>query len=140
MRNKGYFKSFQQGHLEQDEGSILYYVIQCKAVVKQLRLIVVPIKFRQVVISYFYGSLLDVHIHEKSTLFSTTERFWWSKVNKEVDPFIRGCEYISNWSTHDIMRHRRFFTQLIIILNLMWYSWTSGNKVTYQIDVYLKIL
>ena len=59
------------------------------AKVRQLRLIVVPFKFRQVVMSTCHVSTLAGHSHEQKTLFRILALFWWPMVNREVAQFIR---------------------------------------------------
>ena len=49
FRNKGYVKPFQQGRLDLDKIWISYYDTPLIARVRQLRLRVVPFKFRRVV-------------------------------------------------------------------------------------------
>ena len=51
MRNKGNVKPFQQGRLELNNDMIFYYDTPLKAIVRKIRLIVVPLRFRKVVIS-----------------------------------------------------------------------------------------
>ena len=61
--------------------------------VRQIRLRVVPVKFRLVVMSACHVYLLLGHIHEHKTLFRIMAQFWWPMVNKEVDQFIRACAH-----------------------------------------------
>ena len=70
---------------------VLYHYTPKTARVRQLRLILVPVRFRQVVISSCHVSTLSGHIHKQITLFMILERFWWTMVNKEVDNFITSC-------------------------------------------------
>ena len=70
---------------------ISYYYTPRTARVRQLRLRVVPVKFRRVVMSACHIYPLAGHSHEQRTLFRILERFWWPMVNKEVGKFIREC-------------------------------------------------
>ena len=72
---------------------ISYYGTPRTSRVKQLRLIVFPVKFIQVVISACHVSPLSGHIHEQRTLFRILAMFWWPMVNKEVAQFIRACAH-----------------------------------------------
>ena len=63
LKNKGYVKPFKQGLLDLDNGLISYYDTPCTVRVRQLRPRLVPIKFKQVLISEFHVSLLAGHIH-----------------------------------------------------------------------------
>ena len=61
----------------------------------------VPIKFRQVVMSACHVSPLSGHSHEKRTLLQILEQFWWPMVNKEVAQFIRAwahCRLVNSCS------------------------------------------
>ena len=51
LRNKGCVKPFQQGHMELENGLISYYENPSTSSVRQIKLRVVPVKFRQVVMS-----------------------------------------------------------------------------------------
>ena len=86
-------KPFNQRSLELDNGLIPYYDTPHTSRVRQLRMRVVPIKFRQVVMSACHVSPLEYHRHEQRTLFSILAWFWWTMVNKEVSQFIRSCAH-----------------------------------------------
>ena len=68
---------------------ISYYSTPRTSRVRQLRLRVVPVKFRRVVMSECHVSPLAVHIHEQRTLNRILARFLWEIVNKELSQFIR---------------------------------------------------
>ena len=68
-----------------ENGLISYYETLYTARVRQLRLRVVPVKFRLLVMSSCHVSTLAGHSHAKRTLFRILARFWWPMVNKEVD-------------------------------------------------------
>ena len=74
-----------------DNGLISYYDTPLTARIIQLRLIVVPFKFRQVVMSACHLSLLAGNSHDHRTVFRILARFLWPMVNKEVAQFIRAC-------------------------------------------------
>ena len=91
LSNKGYAKTFHQGCLNLDDGLILYYDTPCTARVRKLRLIVVPIKFIQVVTSSYHVYPLVGQIHDQRTLFRILEQFLWPMFNRELAQFIRSC-------------------------------------------------
>ena len=81
-----------------ENGLISYYNTPRKYWVRQLRLIVVPIKFRRVVNKACLVSLLEGHSHEQRILSSVLARFWWPMVNTEVAQFIRAyahCQLVN---------------------------------------------
>ena len=88
-----YVKPFNQGRLEQDNGLITHYETSRTDRVRKIRLIVVPVKLRQVVMSACHVSPLAGKSHDQIILFSIMERFWWPVVNKDLDQFIRACAY-----------------------------------------------
>ena len=61
--------------------------------VRQQSLMVVPVKFRQVVMLALHVYPLEGHIHEQRNLFRILARFCWPMVNNEVDQFIRVCAH-----------------------------------------------
>ena len=81
FRNKGCVKPFQQVHLNLDNGLISYYDNPRAARVRQLMLRVVPIKFKQLVMSACHVFPFEGHMHEQRTLFRILAQFWWPMVN-----------------------------------------------------------
>ena len=70
---------------------ILYYIIPNTVRFRKLRLIVIPYKFRRVVISSYYVYTIVGHRRKHINLFSILVQFFWQMVNKEVVQFIRSC-------------------------------------------------
>ena len=93
LSNKGYVKPFQQGRMYLINELIYYYDTPHTPRIRQLSLIVVPVKFRQVVISVLHVSLLLVRSHDQRTLFRILARFWCPMVNKELAQFIIDCTH-----------------------------------------------
>ena len=91
LSNKGYAKTFHQGCIYLDDGLILYYDTPCTARARKLRLIVVPIKFIQVVTSSYHVYPLVGQIHDQRTLFRILAQFLWPIFNRELAQFIRSC-------------------------------------------------
>ena len=84
-----------------DNGLISYYDTPCKSRVRELRLIVLPFKFWQVVMYTYHISLLAGHSHEQITISRILARFWLSMVNTEVAQFIRAythCQLVNSFS------------------------------------------
>ena len=77
--------------MDPDNGLISYYDTLCKARVRQPRMRVVPIKVRQVVMSYCHIYPLAGNSHDQRNLLRILAHFWWTMVNKEVEQFIRAC-------------------------------------------------
>ena len=92
----GCAKPFHQGHMDLENSLILYYETPHTARVRKLILVVVPFKFRQVVMSAFHIYMIVGHIHEKRTLFRIIEWFLWKMVNMDLERFIRACAYLQS--------------------------------------------
>ena len=67
--------------MELDNELISYYDTPCRARVRQIRLIVVPVKFIQVVMSACHIYPLAGHSHGHRELFRIMAQFWWPMVN-----------------------------------------------------------
>ena len=93
LRKNGCVKPFQKGHLELGNGSISYYDTLLADRVRKLRLRVVPVKFRQVVMSECHVSPLSGNSYDQETLFIVLARFWWPMENNEVSQLIRACAH-----------------------------------------------
>ena len=115
---------------------ISYYDTLCTSMVRQLRLRVVPVKFRLVVVSECRISPLAGHIHEQIALFRILAHFWWLMVNKEVAQFIRACTYFQlvNSCSHEAQQ-----LLLTVESDTPFYVvfMEFGNQGTYQIGIYL---
>ena len=70
-----------------------YYKTPRTSRVRQLRLRVVPVKFRWVLISVCHVSLLAGQSHEHRTLFRIMAWFWCPMVNKDTAHFITACAH-----------------------------------------------
>ena len=121
----GYFKPFQQRRMELVNGLISYYDTLCISRVRQLRLRVVPVKFRQAVISSCHVSPLAGHSNEKRTLFSILARFWWQMVNNEVFQFIRVCAHCQlvnscSHKAHQLLQTIESDTQFDVVFLDFW--------------------
>ena len=79
--------------MELENGLIYYYDTPRTSRVRQLRMRVVPVKFRQVVMSACHVSPLAGHSHEQRTLFRILSWFWWPLVNKYLAMFMRACAH-----------------------------------------------
>ena len=91
-------------------------------------MIVVPVKFRKVVMSECHIPPLAGHIHEQRTLFRIMAQFWFPLVNKYVAQFIIACAYFqlvhpcSRWAQHMLHKIESDAPFAVVFLDF----WESG--------------